>query len=231
MAFRFARWIIRLIVHLVARVEVYGLENAPLTESCIIASNHLGRLDAVMIYMVTDRQDVVMMVAEKYSKNAFLRWFVNALHCIYVDRFNADFGAMREAMNRLKEGCVMPLAPEGTRSRTGALIEGRLGTSYLAAKTGVWVLPVGLEGSEDKKVLNSLRHLRRARIKANVGKAFQLPPLKGADRDETLQQYTDEIMCQIAALLSPEYRGVYADHPRLKELLAEKPATPILVDA
>jgi hypothetical protein len=28
-------------------------------------------------------------------------------------------------------------------------------------------------------------------------------------------------MCHIAALLPPEYRGVYADHPALKRLLAE----------
>jgi 1-acyl-sn-glycerol-3-phosphate acyltransferase len=45
--------------------------------------------------------------------------------------------------------------------------------------------------------------------------------LPARDREETLQRYTDEIMCQIAALLPEEYRGVYRDHPRLKELLEE----------
>jgi 1-acyl-sn-glycerol-3-phosphate acyltransferase len=46
-----------------------------------------------------------------------------------------------------------------------------------------------------------------------------LPPLPRGNRDEVLKKYTDEIMCHIAALLPERYRGVYADHPRLKELL------------
>ncbi len=222
MAFRLARGIIRLIVHLVARLEVHGIENAPLTETCIIASNHLGRLDAVMIYMFSDRRDVVMFVAEKYGSNPFLRWFVKALNCVLVDRYNADFTAMREMLNRLQEGCVLAMAPEGTRSPTGALIEGRSGVSFLAARSGAWVVPVGLMGTEDQNVVDSLRHLRRARIKINVGKPFRLAPVKGSEREETLNQYTEEIMCQIASLLSPEYRGFYTDHPRLKELLAKR---------
>ena len=222
MSFRLARWIIRLIVHLVARLEVHGIENAPLTETCIVACNHLGRLDAVMIYLFSDRRDVVMFVAEKYGGNAFLRWFVKALDCVFVDRFNADFTAMREVLNRLNKGCVLAMAPEGTRSPTGALIEGRSGLSYLAARSGAWVVPVGVMGTEDRNVINSLRRLRRARIQLNVGKPFRLAPVKGSEREETLNQYTEEIMCQIASLLSPEYRGFYADHPRLKELLAER---------
>jgi 1-acyl-sn-glycerol-3-phosphate acyltransferase len=42
---------------------------------------------------------------------------------------------------------------------------------------------------------------------------------KGKGREEAMRQATDEIMCRIAALLPKRYRGVYADHPRLKELL------------
>jgi 1-acyl-sn-glycerol-3-phosphate acyltransferase len=44
---------------------------------------------------------------------------------------------------------------------------------------------------------------------------------QGKNRDEALQEQTDEIMCQIAALLPESYRGVYGDHPRLKELVAD----------
>ncbi len=231
MVFRIARGIIRLIVHLVARLDVRHFENAPFTETTIVASNHLGRLDAVMIYLFTNRTDVVMFVAEKYRNSAFWRLFVKALNCVFVERYNSDVTAMREILNRLNKGCVLAMAPEGTRSPTGALIEGRSGVSYLASKSGAWVLPVGVEGTEDKNVVGSLRHLRRTRIKINVGKPFKLPPVKGPDREETLNQYTDEIMCQIAALLSPPYRGVYAEHPRLKELLAERAANPNLVEA
>jgi 1-acyl-sn-glycerol-3-phosphate acyltransferase len=114
------------------------------------------------------------------------------------------------------------LAPEGTRSPTEALIEGRDGASYLAAKTGVPVLPVALIGTEDRIVKHRLKHFQKLDITIWAGKTFNLPPLKGRNREEQLKQYTDEIMCQIGALLPPQYRGVYADHPRLKEILAQQ---------
>jgi len=66
--------------------------------------------------------------------------------------------------------------------------------------------------------------LRRSQVTGQVGQPFTLPPLKGSDRDAALKLYTDEIMCRIAALLPPGYRGVYAEHPRLQELLETAPA-------
>ena len=63
--------------------------------------------------------------------------------------------------------------------------------------------------------------MRRSHIVARAGKAFTLPPITGKEREQALQDETDEIMCRIAAMLPENYRGFYADHPRLKELLEE----------
>lgn len=222
MKFRFARFLVRLILKLVARLELHGYENvAGLEGAALVVSNHLGRLDVALVYHYLDRQDVLVLVAEKYQKVAWIRWFVKALGAVFVDRFNADLNTMRIALNHLKAGKVLVLAPEGTRSPTGALIEGRSGASYLAARSGVWVVPIAIYGSEDKAVVQAFRHLRRAHITATVGKPFKFAPLPAENREETLQAYTDEMMCQIAILLPEKYRGVYADHPRLKELLAQ----------
>jgi 1-acyl-sn-glycerol-3-phosphate acyltransferase len=160
-----------------------------------------------------------MIVAEKYRKIPMIPWFVKQLDGIWVDRYNADFGAVRETLNRLKKGGVLVLAPEGTRSPTGSLQKAREGASYLAAKAEVPILPVALVGSEDANVMAHLRRFKRAEITIRVGKAFRLPPVPKKDRDAALEAYTDEIMCQIAALLPPEKHGDYAHHPRLKELL------------
>jgi 1-acyl-sn-glycerol-3-phosphate acyltransferase len=81
------------------------------------------------------------------------------------------------------------------------------------------IVPVAITGTEDKALLGNLKKLRRAHITLSAGPAFILPPLPRQNRDEALQQYTDEIMCRIAALLPETYRGVYTNHPRLKELL------------
>jgi 1-acyl-sn-glycerol-3-phosphate acyltransferase len=222
MSYRIARFIVRLILRLVARLDLQGDENiAGLDGAALVVSNHLGRLDVALVYYYLDRQDILVLVAEKYQKVAWIRWFVKALGAVFVDRFNADLNTMRIALNHLKQGKVLVLAPEGTRSPTGALIEARAGASYLAARAGVWVVPIALFGSEDNAVVTALRHFRRAHITARVGEPFKFPPLQGDNREETLQAYTDEMMCQIAAMLPEQYRGFYADHPRLKELLVD----------
>lgn len=219
MAFSIARFLIILVIRLTCRLEVHGLDRLPKSGAYAVASNHLGRLDPLLVYYLLDRRDIIMLVAEKYRQNALARWFVRQLDGIFVERFEADFSAVRQALTRLRQGGVLVLAPEGTRSPTGALIEGRHGISYLAAKAGVPIYPVGISGTEDSAALAGFKRLRRARVVGHVGEPFTLPPLSREKREETLAIYTDEIMCRIAALIPPQYRGLYADHPRLQELL------------
>lgn len=221
MGYHLVRFLIRLVLRLAVRLEVIGLENAPLDESFVLVANHVGRLDAILIYGFTKRRDIIMLVAEKYQKIPLVKWLADQLDVIWVDRFNADFAAVRQTLTRLKQGGVLVLAPEGTRSPSGALQEGRAGASYLALKAGAPLVPVALIDSDDALVFGALRRLRRPKVTIRVGRPFHLPPSSGRPSDEFLAQCTDEIMCRIAALLPPERRGVYAEHPRLKALLAE----------
>jgi 1-acyl-sn-glycerol-3-phosphate acyltransferase len=129
---------------------------------------------------------------------------------------------MRKIMALMARGDVLVIAPEGTRSRAESMIEGKPGASYLAAKLQRPVIPIGLAGTEDRAILQNLRHLRRSAISIKVGMAFSLPPLPSQNRELALRQDTDEIMCRIAALIPEKNRGVYARHPRLTELLASR---------
>lgn len=218
---RIFRFFIRLLLHLLGRVELVGFDKVPATGGYIIAANHIGRLDAAIAYYILDRPDVIMVVAEKYQKYGFYRWLVKVVNGMFIDRHNADIRAIRETLRRIQQGGVFAITPEGTRSRTGNLIEAKPGAVYLAWKAGVPVLPVALTGTEDAVIVDRLKHFKRQRIKAVAGEFFTLPTdVKGKDRDALMQQYTDEVMCRIAALLPPERRGFYAEHPRLKELLA-----------
>ncbi len=219
MGSRLARWLVQLLFRLIARVTLHGGEHIPASGAYIIVSNHIGRLDAPLVYYLLGRRDVIMLVAEKYRQSAFYRWFVKQLDGIWVDRFNADMGALRATLSRLRQGQVLAMAPEGTRSETGELNYARPGASYLAVKAGVPIVPVGVVGTQDSLVARRLKRLQRLDIQLYVGEPFRLPPLKEATREEALQAYTDEIMCRIAVLLPPEVRGVYANHPRLQELL------------
>ena len=124
-------------------------------------------------------------------------------------------------MAYLRQGAIVGIAPEGTRSRNAqGLLEGKQGAALLAARAAVPIIPVGIVGSE--KVNAEWLHLRRPLITIRVGEPYTLPEMDRKNRQAWLSRCTDEIMCRIAMLLPPEYRGFYANHPRLKELLTEK---------
>lgn len=214
------RWLIRLLLNLIAKVEVIGSENLP-PGAFVIATNHLGMLDVLMLFYAVDRWDVFVPTAEKWEDIPFLRWLGKYLNFVFIDRFNPDLKAMRKIIDLMERGNVLVIAPEGTRSRVETMQEGKPGVSYLAARLHRPIVPVGLAGTEDRSIINNLKHLRRSHITVRAGEAFTLPPLPKKDRDAALKADTDEIMCRIAALIPPKYRGVYADHPRLRELLAE----------
>jgi 1-acyl-sn-glycerol-3-phosphate acyltransferase len=217
----FLRWLVRLIFNIVARVELKGYEHLPEQGSFVIATNHLGILDAPMAFYALDRWDMFVMVAEKWNEMAVFRWLGKYFNFIFIDRFNPDIKALRKVIDLMKEDHILVIAPEGTRSRVGSMIEAKPGVSYLATKLNRPIVPVALTGTEDSNLIGSLKRFKRTRMTVTAGPAFTLPPLPKENRDETLKNYTDEIMCRIAVLLPENYRGVYTAHPRLAELLAQ----------
>ena len=216
---RFLRFLIRVLFKFIAHVEIRGKENVPITGGMILASNHIGIVDIVMVYFGIDRTDLFIPVAEKWEKIGWIKWLGAQLNFLFVDRYNPDLKALRKMIALMEEGKCLVIAPEGTRSRTGGLIEGKPGVAYLAARSGFPVIPVAITGTEDKVLLGNIKRLKKSNVTLTGGKQFIIPPLPKTNRDEALQNYTDEIMCRMAALLPERYRGVYTEHPRLKELL------------
>lgn len=216
---RVIRTLLRVLLRTIARFEIHGKDNVPLTGGMVIASNHIGILDIVMVYFAIDRTDLFIPVAEKWEKIGWIKWLGKHLNFLFVDRYNPDLKAIRKMIALMQEGKCLVIAPEGTRSRTGGLIEGKPGVTYLAARAGFPVIPVAITGTQDEVLLANARRFKKSFVTLTAGNMFTIPPLPNHDRDAALQKYTDEIMCQIAALLPERYRGVYADHPRLQELL------------
>lgn len=217
------RWLIRRLFNLIAHVEVRGYENLPTEGSFVLATNHLGIVDVPIAFYALDRWDMFVMIGEKWGDVGLLRWVGKYFNFLFIDRFNPDIKALRKVISLMKADNILVIAPEGTRSRVGALIEAKPGVSYLASKLDRPIVPVAIVGTEDKVLMSNLKKLRRSHFLITAGQPFTLPPLPRENRDEVLKQYTDEIMCHIAALLPEKYRGFYANHPRLKELLAPQP--------
>jgi len=221
MKFRTLRSIVRFIMKLIADIEIYGTEKIP-EGNFIAAANHLGRLDTAAMLCAIDREDIIMPVAEKYKDHPLYGAIGRSANAIWLNRFDADFAALRQILDRMKEGGLLVIAPEGTRSKTEALQEAKLGVAFLAAKSGYPVMPIAVTGTEDRTVLENLKHFRRSKIVIRGGDPFVIEIPKGRGREQAMHDATNEIMCHIGALLPEKYRGVYADHPRLKELLSQQ---------
>lgn len=218
---KFIHWLARSLFRLLSRLCVEGMENVPALGPAIMVSNHLSRLDSPLMFTIIERTDITALVADKYKKNPWISWLVEGVRGIWLNREQADLGALRGALDHLEQGGLLGIAPEGTRSKTGAMMPAKTGAAYLVDRAGVPVIPVAIWGTET--AVDSLTHLRRPYLNVRIGRAFDLPPIKRGERSAGLQRNSDEIMCRIAVLLPPGYRGVYADHPRLLELEGRAP--------
>ncbi len=202
------RKILRLLFKYLCRLEIRGLDHIPAKGACILAVNHVSLLDAALVFAILDRRDVTALVADKYKKNPFIHWLVNAANGIWINREQADLRALRATLEWLSAGGILGIAPEGTRSHSGGLLPAKAGVAYIVDKASAPVIPVGVFGTEN--AISALLRLSRPVIHLNFGNAFNLPPLERSDREASMQRNTDEIMRQIASLLPPSYRGVYA---------------------
>jgi 1-acyl-sn-glycerol-3-phosphate acyltransferase len=210
---------------LFATIEVRGVEHVP-PGGVIITTNHLSRFDPPLVFMTMPRRKMTAFNADTYRRNPFFRWVLTSVDVIWVKRGATSPATIKAALQALRGGSILGVAPEGTRSPTGALIEGKTGAAFLALAAGVPIVPCALTGVE--KLGWAITRLRRIKLTVTFGPAFLLarPGERTRKDEQQLAAATTEIMCRIAMLLPPQYRGVYADHPRLRELLAEAQTQP-----
>ena len=220
------RFVARKILPLIADIEVRGDMSKLPKGGYMLASNHLGRLDSLVVYYVLDNNDLIHPLTDKYKSNLFFRLVAWWLRVTWLKRGHADTKAMREFITRLKNGGVMIIAPEGTRSKSARLLKAEPGAIYIASMANVGIVPVALTGTEDAVVKSRLRRFQRLKITITTDGEMYTPPdiksAKGAERDALLQDSINEVMCRIASFLPESYRGYYADLPRTSELLKSK---------
>lgn len=205
MLYRVLRAVVNVVLSLISRREYIGLDNFP-EPPYIMVINHLAVFDSPLL-MTACPHTARAFAAAKHRRHPFYAPLLTAVGSIWVRRGEVDRNALQEALDVLKRGEVLGMAPEGTRARgTYALQKGKTGVAYLATRTDVPIVPVGLTGTEQIK--HNLPRLRRTPLRVVVGEPFRLPE-SGRVRSQQLHEYTDLIMHRIAELLPEEYRGVY----------------------
>ncbi len=188
---------------LVARVRLRGHYNVPRQGPYIIVANHLAWTDIPLIPAYLPGK-VVYMAKEELFFGRF-GWLVRLLGAFPVKRGEGDRQALRAADEQLKQGKVLIIFPEGTRSKTRTLAKAHSGMGMIALRSGAPVVPVAIWGSE-----NVLKKFG-ARVTISYGEPIALKPKGAKVTREDIDEATEKVMRNIAAMLPPEYRGVYSD--------------------
>ena len=195
---------------LLCRVDADQLKRLPSRGPLILVSNHVNFLGVPIIYTRMQSASPVTGFAKAETwDNPFMGRLFDIWGAIPIRRDQADLTAIKRAVAALKQGHIVAVTPEGTRSNHGCLLPGHPGVTTLALLSKAPLIPIVHYGHESYR--QDFSRLRRSDFHVVVGKPFILDSRGNKVTSTVRQQMTDEIMYQLAALLPAQYRGVYAD--------------------
>ena len=207
---RFLRFLISYIgFTLIAKLDrVEGLENFPTHGPAIVMINHIAFVDPIAVMNVLPRNIVPMAKVEVYTY-PLIGIFPRIWGVIPVRREEVDRQALHQALEILKAGEVVLVAPEGTRHTE--LQDAKEGVAYLASHSGAPVVPTAIDGSIGFPALRFSSRWRGPGITIRFGRPFRYRSTLGRPNRDQLREMTDEAMYVLAALLPENRRGIYAD--------------------
>ncbi|MFP5353182.1 MAG: lysophospholipid acyltransferase family protein [Actinomycetota bacterium] len=197
-------------------IKVEGLNNVPKKGPAIIAANHLSFLDSFFIPLVVKRRKVTYLAKADYFKSWKTAWFFRMAGQIPIEREGGKKSevALNTALEVLKEGKLLGIYPEGTRSPNDKLHRGRTGVARLALAAQVPIIPCGLIGTLDVMPPDAKlpKLFGRPKVIVRFGKPLELAQRYSAEeRDRfVLRSITDELMYEIMMLSGQEYVDEYA---------------------
>jgi 1-acyl-sn-glycerol-3-phosphate acyltransferase len=209
LASRTVNFTIKNITRILCRIYDSPLAQIPYRGPLILVMNHINFLDAPVLYTHLQPRPLTGLVKSETWENPAMAFLFNLWGGIPVRRGEADMEAMHLALAALKQGKIVAIAPEGTRSGHGRLQPGQPGLVTLALHSGAPLLPVVIYGNEAFR--DNFTRLRRTDFHIKVGKPFTIQTGQEKVTRPVRQAITEEIMYQLAVMLPAEYRGSYAN--------------------
>jgi len=171
-------------LRLLARPEVTGAENIPVSGPAIVASNHLSVIDSIFLPLMLTRPLVFAAKSEYFTgtrlRDRAVAAYLRATNQLPVDRAGARAAQdmLEAALGLLRSGELFGIYPEGTRSPDGRLYRGRTGIGWLALHSGAPVIPVAMIGTE--RILPPGHRLPRpGKIGIRIGEPLTFEALQG----------------------------------------------------
>ena len=190
------------------RIKVIGKENIPSHGPLIIVVNHQSFADGILLGVIFLSISRLHFFAKKQLfKYRPVRWILKKWNLHPINREGGDIDAIRLSLQLLEQKHMVVVIPEGHRSKDGVLQKGKEGAAYLAMKTDVPVLPVGIErtGGSLFKILCTF-----PRITIRIGAPITMQDVQGNSSKKVQKSIHSSIMYAIAVLLPYDQRGEYS---------------------
>ena len=134
--------IVWVLIHILWRIEVVGLDKVPRDRAVVLAPNHISDFDPVFVLgMILDFSRYRILAKKELFKNPFIGWFLGCLGAVPIDRGKGDTATIDRVIAECKQGTKVLVFPEGTRSKDGRLGKLKSGAFVIAAKAGADILP------------------------------------------------------------------------------------------
>lgn len=181
--------IVNLIRNLSFKVEYIGRENVPMDGAIIVCSNHQSNWDPVTLAGAIPKKRAIRFFAKKELFDVpFLKHVLSRAGQIPVSRGGGDRQALRVVLQKLKEGEVISIFPEGTRAKDQTLGKAQAGVGFFALRSEAAVLPIAIIGE----------YKFRSKLKVVIGKPIDMSELKA--NKASAQEAADLIMATISDL-------------------------------
>lgn len=200
--YRFLRAIMVVLMRGYFRHRVIGRHNIPTSGPFILAPVHRSYLDTPIIGAVTSRVLRYMGKEEMWESAGFLSYFLTAMGGFPVRRGTADRDALRAAQEVLERGEPLVMFPEGTR-RDGDVVrpeDMHDGPAFIASRTQVPVIPVGIGGSA-RAMPRGAKFVYPRKLVFVIGEPMDPPALvNGRAPRKQVKAFTEELRQEIQRL-------------------------------
>jgi 1-acyl-sn-glycerol-3-phosphate acyltransferase len=203
--FRIVRFLILVVAKLFGRIEVHGAGRLP-DGPFVLAPVHRSNVDFALVCLVTKRR-MRYMGKDSIFKYKFLHRFFDALGGFPVHRGTADREALRTCVEVIGLGQSLVMFPEGQR-QTGPVVQPLFdGAAYVAAKTGVPIVPVGVGGSE-RAMPKGAKMIKPSKLVLVVGEpmAVSKPTEGGRVSRKAIKEQTEALHTAIQDLFDDAQR-------------------------
>lgn len=191
--YKFLLAIVSVLIKIIYRVRVNGIENLKDDKPIIISANHIHIFDPVILATLTKKQIFFLSKKEIFEKKLLAKFFTK-LGVIPIDRENTDLKAIKSCFRVIRSGNILGIFPEGTRVKTIDIKNMKKGVALIALKNKVNIIPIHIEGTY--KIFS--------KITVDIYPMIEISNFENMEDSEAIDKLTEELFYKI-------YQGRYGD--------------------